>query len=55
MNLALLRLTLHPDAPMRGDATKLRGFFVTGFNAGKLQEEPQQQESNANTVKETSQ
>ncbi len=32
MNLKLLRLTLHSDAPMRGDATKLRGFFATRFN-----------------------
>jgi hypothetical protein len=32
MKLKLLRLTLHSDAPMRGDATKLRGFFATSFN-----------------------
>ena len=32
MILNLLRLTLHSDAPMRGDATKLRGFFATRFN-----------------------
>jgi len=32
MNLKILRLTLHSDAPMRGDATKLRGFFATSFN-----------------------
>jgi hypothetical protein len=32
MNLKLLRLTLHSDAPMRGDATKLRGFFAASFN-----------------------
>jgi len=32
MNLTLLRLTLHSDAPMRTDAAKLRGFFATRFN-----------------------
>ena len=32
MNLKILRLTLHSDAPMRGDAAKLRGFFATSFN-----------------------
>ncbi len=32
MNLNLLRLTLHSDAPMRTDAAKLRGFFATSFN-----------------------
>jgi hypothetical protein len=32
MFLKILRLTLHSDAPMRGDATKLRGFFATSFN-----------------------
>ncbi len=32
MNLKILRLTLHSDAPMRGDASKLRGFFATSFN-----------------------
>ena len=32
MNLKILRLTLRSDAPMRGDATKLRGFFATSFN-----------------------
>lgn len=32
MNLKLLRLTLHSDAPMRTDAAKLRGFFATSFN-----------------------
>jgi hypothetical protein len=30
--LKILRLTLRSDAPMRGDATKLRGFFATSFN-----------------------
>lgn len=30
--LKILRLTLHSDAPMRGDASKLRGFFATSFN-----------------------
>ena len=32
MKLKLLRLTLHSDAPMHGDATKLRGFFATISN-----------------------
>ena len=32
MLLKILRLTLHSDAPMRGDASKLRGFFATSFN-----------------------
>ena len=32
MLLKILRLTLHSDTPMRGDATKLRGFFATSFN-----------------------
>jgi hypothetical protein len=32
MNLKILRLTFQSDAPMRGDATKLRGFFATSFN-----------------------
>ena len=32
MILKILRLTLHSDAPMRGDAAKLRGFFATSFN-----------------------
>ncbi len=32
MLLKILRLTLHSNAPMRGDATKLRGFFATSFN-----------------------
>jgi len=32
MILKILRLTLHSDAPMRGDAAKLRGFFATCFN-----------------------
>jgi hypothetical protein len=36
MNLKILRLTLHSDAPMRGDATKLRGFFATSFNEHAL-------------------
>jgi hypothetical protein len=31
MNLKILRLTLHSDAPMHGDATKLRGFFATSL------------------------
>ena len=30
--LKILRLTLHSDAPMRGDASKLRGFFASSFN-----------------------
>lgn len=36
MNLTLLRLTLHSDTPMHGDATKLRGFFATNFNEHAL-------------------
>ncbi|NMC10970.1 MAG: CRISPR-associated endonuclease Cas6 [Methanothrix sp.] len=36
MLLKILRLTLHSDAPMRGDATKLRGFFATSFNEHAL-------------------
>jgi hypothetical protein len=36
MNLTLLRLTLHSDTPVRGDATKLRGFFATSFNEHAL-------------------
>jgi hypothetical protein len=32
MFLKILRLTLHSDAPMDGDASKLRGFFATSFN-----------------------
>jgi hypothetical protein len=32
MILKILRLTLHSDAPMHGDAAKLRGFFATSFN-----------------------
>lgn len=32
MILKIPRLTLHSDAPMRGDAAKLRGFFATSFN-----------------------
>ena len=36
MNLKILRLTLHSDAPMRGDAAKLRGFFATSFNEHAL-------------------
>ena len=36
MNLKILRLTLHSDTPMRGDATKLRGFFATSFNEHAL-------------------
>jgi hypothetical protein len=36
MKLKLLRLTLHSDAPMHGDATKLRGFFATSFNEHAL-------------------
>ena len=34
--LKILRLTLHSDAPMRGDAAKLRGFFATSFNEHAL-------------------
>jgi len=36
MILKILRLTLHSDAPMRGDAAKLRGFFATSFNEHAL-------------------
>ena len=36
MLLKILRLTLHSDAPMRGDASKLRGFFATSFNEHAL-------------------
>ena len=36
MILKILRLTLHSDAPMRGDAAKLRGFFATSFNEYSL-------------------
>ena len=36
MILKILRLTLHSDAPMRGDASKLRGFFATSFNEHAL-------------------
>ncbi len=36
MILKILRLTLHSDAPMRGDGTKLRGFFATSFNEHAL-------------------
>jgi len=36
MLLKILRLTLHSDAPMRGDAAKLRGFFATSFNEHAL-------------------
>ncbi|MGC9514569.1 CRISPR-associated endonuclease Cas6 [Methanocrinis sp.] len=32
MIFKILRLTLHSDAPMRGDGAKLRGFFATSFN-----------------------
>jgi hypothetical protein len=32
MKLKLLRLTLRSDAPMHGDASKLRGFFAASFN-----------------------
>jgi len=32
MILKILSLTLHSDAPMQGDAAKLRGFFATSFN-----------------------
>jgi len=32
MNLKILRLALHSDAPMRGDSGQLRGFFATSFN-----------------------
>jgi hypothetical protein len=36
MILKILHLTLHSDAPMRGDAAKLRGFFATSFNEHAL-------------------
>lgn len=36
MKLKLLRLTLRSDAPMHGDASKLRGFFATSFNEYSL-------------------
>jgi hypothetical protein len=36
MFLKILRLTLRSDAPMRGDASKLRGFFATSFNEHAL-------------------
>ncbi|MCK9566818.1 MAG: hypothetical protein M0Q43_12315 [Methanothrix sp.] len=36
MILKILRLTLHSDAPMRGDAAKIRGFFATSFNEHAL-------------------
>jgi hypothetical protein len=36
MILKILRLTLHSDAPMRGDAAKLRGFFAASFNEHAL-------------------
>jgi hypothetical protein len=36
MILKILRLTLHSDAPMRGDASKLRGFFAASFNEHAL-------------------
>jgi len=36
MILKILRLTLHSDAPMRGDGAKLRGFFATSFNEHAL-------------------
>ena len=36
MILKIFRLTLHSDAPMRGDAAKLRGFFATSFNEYSL-------------------
>ena len=36
MLLKILRLTLQSDAPMRGDAAKLRGFFATSFNEHAL-------------------
>jgi len=34
--LKILRLTLHSDAPMQGDAAKLRGFFASSFNEHAL-------------------
>jgi len=36
MILKILRLTLHSDAPMHGDAANLRGFFATSFNEHAL-------------------
>jgi hypothetical protein len=36
MILKILRLTLHSGAPMRGDASKLRGFFAASFNEHAL-------------------
>mgnify|MGYP000983024686 CR=1 FL=1 len=36
MILKIFRLTLHSDAPMRGDAAKLRGFFAASFNEYSL-------------------
>ncbi len=36
MILKILRLTLHSDTPMSGDAAKLRGFFATSFNEHAL-------------------
>jgi hypothetical protein len=36
MILKILRLTLHSDAPMQGDAAKLRGFFAASFNEHAL-------------------
>jgi hypothetical protein len=36
MNLKILRLTLHSDAHMHGDATKLGGFFATCSNSHVL-------------------
>jgi hypothetical protein len=35
MNLKILRLTLHSDAPMRGDAAKLRGFSAASFKESR--------------------
>lgn len=32
MQIKILRLTLHSDSPISGDAAKLRGFFATRFN-----------------------
>jgi len=48
MNRKILRLTLHSDAPMHGDATKLLGFFAASLvtavkkpkKKGELQEHP---------------
>jgi hypothetical protein len=36
MKLKLLKLTLRSDAPMHGDASKLRGFFAASFNEYSL-------------------